>query len=312
MAIDAVDSTHRKMRDFAPVPFGALYKDKLDGAPLRLLLHLLALRTFFRYQDEFDVSDYQMLHGVKDKLRKTEFPSSGLTRNSFKLARRRLENLGYIRVQFKEKLNDCKHYRYQLVAGRAVPYADDQCQPVTLTVSSSDATYKEEIGEQPQHQMLPVQQIDGNSGEFAPTESVPKERRDKKARRCRELSEGGQSTEQILLDEILNLYPRNNCDAHEMPNPGKVKAALKNFLLENPTYEEGVLLKAIRNRFSSEKSHRQSPHNWIPNLCDYIDGPIDKYGGLLRRADRNKVLRLPDHTTLRTRSSRSHREAATG
>jgi len=141
--MDKVDSTTRRMRDFAPVPFGALYKDKLNDAPLRLLLHLLALRTFFFYQDEFEVSDYQMLKGIKDSRRNAEFPSSGLTRNSFKPARKHLVDLGYIRIQFTEKRHDCLFYRYQLVAGRAIPYAEVRCQPVTLELSPSDATHKE-------------------------------------------------------------------------------------------------------------------------------------------------------------------------
>ena len=244
------------MKEFAPVPLSALTPDLLSLAEFRLLAHLLGLRTFFAMQDCFELTDHQLLNGIDDRNHKQTFSGCSLSRNTMKAARKKLEQTGYIRVQLSSESLSGNWYRYELVSGKAIVYDNPQCQQMTTELSASDPLYKEENEEH----------------------SHSKVRRDVSKRRTRQLPEDSKALHKVLLDEISANYRVSNRDGHVMPYPAKACAALKRLLLDNPTYGEAALLRAIRHRFKSEVNHRQAPHSWIPKLFDYIDAPTDKYG----------------------------------
>jgi DNA-binding MarR family transcriptional regulator len=256
-----------RMKDFAPVPLSALTPDLLSLAEFRLLTHLLGLRTFFAMQDCFELSDHQLLNGINDWNRKQTFPGCSLSRNTMKAARKKLEQMGYIRVQFCSEDLAGNRYRYELVSGKAIVYDTPHCQQMTTELSASDPLYKEENEEHPHRKV----------------------RRDDSKRRTRQLPEDSKALHKVLLDEISAKYRRSNRGGHVMPYPARAGAALKRLLLDNPTYGEAELLRAIRHRFKSEVNHRPSPHTWIPKLFDYIDAPLDRYS----RPDPARALKTP-------------------
>lgn len=69
-----------------------------------------------------------------------------------------------------------------------------------------------------------------------------------------------------------------------MPSPGRVAAALKRFLVENPAWNSEQIERAIRNRFASDLNPADEPWVWLPYLARYVRGPLDKFSRPRRTA----------------------------
>ncbi len=255
------------MKDFAPLPLSALDGRHLSPSELRLLAHLLGLRGYFGYTNTFAISDIELLKGTADRRRRKSFAGCGLSRNTLKKARSRLETLGYIRCSKQWGDTGREHYQYELAEGKAIIEKTDNCELLTLPVSH-DATSEN----------LQVPDRMGDVSESAGEQSSKELSHDEKGhrgarRRGRFLTGAQQQVLNRLICKIEELYYERN--GHPMPMPSRVRSEMKRFLLDNPTYEEDELLRAIVHRFDSKLNPSQSPVSWIPRLFEFVKGPLE-------------------------------------
>jgi hypothetical protein len=74
---------------------------------------------------------------------------------------------------------------------------------------------------------------------------------------------------------ISREYERWNSLA--LPSPGRVAAALKQFLVENQRWSIDQITRSIMNRFASDMNPADEPWVWLPYLARYARGPLDKF-----------------------------------
>lgn len=63
-----------------------------------------------------------------------------------------------------------------------------------------------------------------------------------------------------------------------LPSPARIAAALKRFLVENPSYNSEQIGIGIHNRFASDLNPADEPWVWLPYLARYMRTPLDRFG----------------------------------
>ena len=267
------------MRDFAPVPFRALYPGTLSNSSVRLLAYLLMVWVSQGQPEKVEISDHELLRGQSDRLSGRRLPACGLRRNTMKKGRIDLEEMGFIRCKFLREENQQHVYAYEFVNGMTV---DDERKPqqqaprdatlgdqqTTVAASKSDALYKEEKKDK-----TPAQ---GS--------------RDGRKRQSRELP----ISRLGLLDKafalLRELYGQNHPSHLPLPNPQSARSILRNFLLDNPDWPEETVLNGIRNYYVSENTNKVAPPDrWLKRIPEFSAGPLNQYNRVVSPPDRSHV-----------------------
>ena len=266
------------------MPFHALTGRTVPLSAFRLLAHLLGLRTFFEFRDNFSVTDHELLSGYRDRKSGSQFPCCGFSRNTLTKARTKLVELGYIKIKAERSNTGQNRYLYSLVPGMAILYRDEQRQILTPEPSTNDSLCIEESTEiSPSPPPCPAETAGPVNPESHPQPLI---------------------TEVLTIDEMVNNISRYYTHYHPydlaMPNPGAVRAALKTFRKTNPGWSLFRMSICIENIYRSANSHvnkAKSPDVWIKRLPEFSAGPLGDFGRVVEgqpRFDQPDASRPPD------------------
>lgn len=83
------------------------------------------------------------------------------------------------------------------------------------------------------------------------------------------------------LKAILDGY--EDLNGVPAPTPGRIAKRLSRWLEANPKWPMEVIVRCIQNRYRSEVNTADEPWRWIESLPRYSQGPLDKWGKIVRR-----------------------------
>lgn len=83
------------------------------------------------------------------------------------------------------------------------------------------------------------------------------------------------------LKAILDGY--EDLNGVPAPTPGRIAKRLSRWLEANPKWPVEVIVRCIQNRYRSEVNTAEEPWRWIESLPRYAQGPLDKWGKIMRR-----------------------------